>query len=146
MTRDYAALVKRGLSHSVQRLDPPAAYRDELHALLGYPLTNWTSPFDRGYQYEFHIEEGAFEVSLLVEISAIARVAAVYYGYRERKVDGSASDHCADVPDHAAHSQVRETVIAFLRNAGYDILPHASLSEKYHGKTLRELLIYDPED
>ena len=143
MDVDLDELARRGGDYKPQR-KTPTLFLHELHEALRLEYQNWSGPFDRGYQYEFFIEKGSHEVSLIVEISAVVPVAVVCFGYEDN--EDIRTIRCSDEPERPAHRRFKEIVVAYLRNQGYQTLPLDALDARYDRKTLKELLIYDCED
>jgi hypothetical protein len=147
---DHKALLTKyaeaGRRHVPKRLQSDSKYLDELRSLLGLHGQNWTSRFGRAFQYEFFLREGIPDQSLLVEISSVAPVAFVYFGYRDSGAGCQTIDKCSDLPRDQEHSAYREMVVEFLEKREFTVLPYELKSLLLGCKTAGELLIFDPED
>jgi hypothetical protein len=146
MDPELDRLAELGHSYVPQELKPAALFREELIPLLGLPGRDWTDRFSRGYRYEFVIADFTeHEVSVIIEISAVAKVAAAFFAYRDYQPQGGFVDECSDEPRSAKHRIYKQKADNFLASCGYRVLPWLSLNARYGDKTIRELLFFDVE-
>lgn len=138
------ALAELGRQYVVVRKSPEALFRAELRSLLDLHGQDWTGPFDRSYQYEFFVEQGEDEVSLNVEISAVAPIA--FIGFCYSKGNDLATIKHREMGLNPEQDQLRARVAHFLQQHGYSLVSREFLAQVVAGKTMREWLIHDPED
>lgn len=144
---DWDAILDKAQQHEVRRLDPPERYLPELMAVVAdVPVQIWTDPFGRGYQYEFELAGPEPEISLLVELSAVVELAAVYFARRTRRGDGGYRDECGDSAFRAEDSGLRDRVLETVRGLGFTLVPYAELDAIRRGKPTYCWLFSDSEE
>jgi hypothetical protein len=143
---DWDTLLDMAARHVPERHATTTMYLEELQRIVGTPVQNWTDPFGRGYQYEFILNEEPEEVSLIVELSSIASVAAVYLCRRTVGPDGSKYDECGDALDNMDGGDAAKRVRSFLKKHSYDVLPYPEINVVRRGKSTYRWLFNDPED
>ena len=143
---DWDAILDIAARHVPDRLDPPALYLKEFQSLITAPVQDWTDPFGRGFQYEFILKQEPAEVSLIIELSAVAPIAAVYLCRRTVRPDGSQSDECGDTLEGVSAGDRLKRVSTFLEDHHYDILPYRELNVIRNGKSTYRWLFNDPKE
>ena len=132
--------------YQIHRLETLARYLPELKAVVDRPVQNWTDPYGRGYQYEFDLSGPSPVVSLIVEVSAVVDLAAVYYARRTTRSDGSYYDECRDSSFTGENVNLRERVRDKLESFGFNLVPYEELNVVRRGKPTFRWLFHDSEE
>jgi hypothetical protein len=143
---DWDIVLSEAERYQSHRLETLTRYLPELRAVIDRPVQNWTDPYGRGYQYEFELSGPAPAVSLIVEVSAIAPLAAAYYARRTTRTDGSYYDECSDSSFTAEDAKLRERVRDTLESLGVTLVPYEELNVVRRGKPTFRWLFHDSEE
>lgn len=143
---DWEHVLDIAENYKTHRIENTERFLSELRSILDFPVQIWTSPYGRGWQYEFELSSGGTSDSLLVEISNVCKVAFVYYARRCVNDVDHVHDQCSDNAFSEEYARYRKQVVSLFENLGYAIIPHSEIDVVRRGKPIYRWLISDPEE